>query len=121
MFQTGYVTYANQAKRRLLGVKKSTLREFGAVSTQTAKEMASGAACGGEGRRRGTITGIAGPDGGTARKPVGLVYIGCSVQGHTTAQEYRFSGNREKIRDNAVSAALTLTRRCILENCSKKE
>ena len=114
MFQTGYVTYANQAKRRLLGVKKSTLREFGAVSTQTAKEMASGALAAAKADVAGSITGI-------ARKPVGLVYIGCSVQGHTIAQEYRFSGNREKIRDNAVSAALTLTRRCILENCSKKE
>ena len=121
MFRTGYVTYANQAKRRLLGVKKSTLREFGAVSTQTAKEMASGALATAKADVAVSITGIAGPDGGTARKPVGLVYIGCSVQGHTIAQEYRFSGNREKIRDNAVSAALTLTRRCILENCSKKE
>lgn len=121
VFQTGYVTYANQAKRRLLGVKKSTLREFGAVSTQTAKEMASGALAAAKADVAVSITGIAGPDGGTARKPVGLVYIGCSVQGHTIAQEYRFSGNREKIRDNAVSAALTLTRRCILENCSKKE
>ena len=121
VFRTGYVTYANQAKRRLLGVKKSTLREFGAVSTQTAKEMASGALAAAKADVAVSITGIAGPDGGTARKPVGLVYIGCSVQGHTIAQEYRFSGNREKIRDNAVSAALTLTRRCILENCSKKE
>ena len=90
-------------------------------STQTAKEMASGALAAAKADVAVSITGIAGPDGGTARKPVGLVYIGCSVQGHTIAQEYRFSGNREKIRDNAVSAALTLTRRCILENCSKKE
>ena len=121
MFQTGYVTYANQAKRRLLGVKKEHIKGIRCGQHADGKGDGLRRACGGEGRRRGSITGIAGPDGGTARKPVGLVYIGCSVQGHTIAQEYRFSGNREKIRDNAVSAALTLTRRCILENCSKKE
>ena len=121
MFQTGYVTYANQAKRRLLGVKKSTLREFGAVSTQTAKEMASGALAAAKADVAVSITGIAGPDGGTARKPVGLVYIGCSVQGHTIRAGISiFPETVKKIRDNAVSAALTLTRRCILENCSKK-
>jgi len=117
----GYVTYSNEAKERLVRVSHQTLEQFGAVSEQTAREMAEGAARAAKAEAALSATGIAGPGGGTAEKPVGLVYIGCSVQGHTIAQEYRFSGNREKIRDNAVSAALTLTRRCILENCSKKE
>ena len=62
-----------------------------------------------------SVTGIAGPDGGSREKPVGLVYIGCCVAGRTAVQEYRFVGNRGKIRESAVSAALTLVRRCILE------
>ena len=65
------------------------------------------------------VTGIAGPDGGTEEKPVGLVYIACNVKGEITVKEYRFSGNRSKIRESAVSAALALMRGCILEYYSK--
>jgi len=65
------------------------------------------------------VTGIAGPDGGTEEKPVGLVYIACSVKGETTVKRYVFSGNRGKVRDSAVSAALSLTRSCVLEYFSR--
>ena len=62
-----------------------------------------------------SVTGLAGPDGGTEEKPVGLVYIGCSVKGKVVIEEYHFKGNREKIRQSAVSAALVLMRKCILD------
>lgn len=119
-FGTGYVTYSNKAKRKLLGVKKSTLKQFGAVSVQTAKEMARGALLASGADIAVSVTGIAGPDGGTDKKPVGLVYIGCCVQGRTFVQEYHFLGKREKIRESTVAAALTFARSCILEYTGEK-
>ena len=119
-FGTGYVTYSNKAKRKLLGVKKSTLKQFGAVSVQTAKEMAQGALLASGADVAVSVTGIAGPDGGTDKKPVGLVYIGCCVQGRTFVQEYHFLGNREKIRESTVAAALTFARSCLLEYTGEK-
>ena len=80
VYKTGVVTYANKAKRRLLGVKKSTLQKYGAVSEKTAEEMAKGAAVMFKADVAVAVTGIAGPDGGTAEKPVGLVYIACHVK-----------------------------------------
>ena len=119
VYKSGVVTYANKAKRRLLGVKKSTLQKHGAVSEKTAEEMAKGAAVMFKADVAVAVTGIAGPDGGSAEKPVGLVYIACHVKGKTTVREYRFSGNRQKIRESAVSAALSLMRECILVYYSK--
>ncbi len=119
VYKSGVITYSNKAKRRFLGVKKGTLQKHGAVSRQTAEEMAKGACLMLKADVSAAVTGIAGPDGGTAEKPVGLVYIACSVKGKTTVKEFRFSGNREKIRESAVSAALTLMRGCILEYYSK--
>lgn len=118
-FKTGLITYANKSKRKLAGVKKSTLDKYGAVSEQTAREMAKGAALLHKADVSAAITGIAGPDGGTDKKPVGLVYIACSVCGTVTVKEFHFSGNRNKIRETAVSYALTLMRECILEYYSK--
>lgn len=119
IYKSGVVTYSNKAKRRLLGVKKSTLQKHGAVSEKTAEEMAKGAAVMFKADVAVAITGIAGPDGGTETKPVGLVYIACHVKGKVTVREYRFSGNRTKIRESAVSAALALMRECILVYYSK--
>lgn len=118
-YKAGFVTYSNQAKSELLGVRKSTLDKYGAVSTETAREMAEGAALGAKSEVAVAVTGIAGPDGGSQEKPVGLVYIACTVKGETTVEEYRFRGNRDKIRQSAVSSALILTRRCMLEYYSK--
>ena len=106
----GYVTYSNDAKERLVDVKRETLLRYGAVSEQTAREMAEGAA-----RAAGTdaalsATGIAGPGGGTAKKPVGLVYIGCFLEGNTVVKECRFGGNRMENRLHTVEAALELLR-----------
>lgn len=114
VFETGMVTYANSTKKELLGVKEKTLTTYGAVSSQTAEEMVLGLA-----QRTGaevslSITGIAGPSGGTKEKPVGLVFMGCRVKDRTVIKEFHFNGNREKIRESSVAAALSLVRSCIL-------
>ncbi|MDE7224811.1 MAG: nicotinamide-nucleotide amidohydrolase family protein, partial [Acetatifactor sp.] len=119
VYKSGYVTYSNKAKRKLLGVKKSTLGKYGAVSRQTAEEMAKGLAFQAKSDVAVSITGVAGPDGGTEEKPVGLVYIACCVKGEVTTKEYHFSGNRQTIRAAAVSAALVLMRSCMLEYFSE--
>ena len=119
VFKSGYITYSNKAKRRLLGIKKNLLVKHGAVSKEIAREMAKGAAIISKADVTVSITGIAGPDGGTEEKPVGLVYIGCNVCGKVTVKEYHFSGNRAKIRENTVSAALSLMRECILQYYSE--
>lgn len=119
VYKTGVIVYSNKAKRRFLGVKKTTLHKYGAVSRQTAEEMAKGAALFMKADVAVAVTGLAGPDGGTEEKPVGLVYIACSVKGTVTVREYRFSGSRSRVRESAVSAALALMRRCILEYFSK--
>ena len=110
-----FVTYSNKAKRKLVGVKKETLDKHGAVSKQVAKEMAKGLASFHKVDVAIAVTGIAGPDGGSVEKPVGLVYIACCVCGVTTVKEYRFSGNRDKIRENTVARALIQARDCIME------
>ena len=115
VFREGFVTYANQAKEKYLGVKNETLRQFGAVSKQTAGEMAAGAAKAAGADTSIAITGIAGPGGGTAEKEVGLVYIGVYVKGKTRVEEYHLKGNRQKVRDYAVVNGLNLLRMMILE------
>lgn len=119
VFKSGFVTYSNKAKRKALGVKKGTLQKYGAVSAQTAEEMAKGVAFVSKADVAVSVTGIAGPDGGSEEKPVGLVYIGCNVKGTVTVKEFHFKGNRAKIREAATSAALMLMRRCMLEYYSK--
>lgn len=119
VFKAGFVTYSNKAKRRMLGVKKGTLQKYGAVSAKAAEEMAKGAAFVSKADVTVSITGIAGPDGGSEEKPVGLVYIACSVKGVVTVKEFFFHGNRAKIRETSTAAALMLMRRCILEYYSQ--
>lgn len=115
----GLVTYSNKAKRKYLGVKKGTLAKKGAVSEETAKEMAKGGVFFTKSDVCIATTGIAGPGGGSEEKPVGLVYIGCNVCGKITVKKYQFGGGREKIRQSATAAALTLLRQCVLEYYSK--
>lgn len=119
VYKSGYVTYSNKAKRRMLNVKKGSLEKKGAVSEEVAREMAKGAALVSRAEVSVAVTGIAGPDGGTEEKPVGLVYIACSVCGKIKVKKYNFSGNRAKIRETAVSLALILMRQCILEYYSE--
>lgn len=108
VFHQGYITYANEAKVSLIGVNRETLQQFGAVSPQTAWEMAAGAARVAGADCSLVTTGIAGPGGGTPEKPVGLVYIGCAVKGQVTVQKYQFQGNRTQVRTQAARAALEL-------------
>ncbi len=103
----GYVTYSNEAKERLVGVRHETLETYGAVSEQTAREMAEGALKAAGADVGLSSTGIAGPGGGTMEKPVGLVYVGCSVRGKTVVKECRFSGNRMENRLDTVKTALS--------------
>ena len=115
VFKMGHITYSNKAKKKILGVKKRTLEKHTAVSAEVAKEMIKGVEMVSKADVCVSVTGLAGPDGGTEKKPVGLVYIACSVKGNVTVQEYHFNGNREKIRENTTAAALILMRKCILK------
>lgn len=116
VFDEGYITYSNKAKHKNLGVRKSTLKTYGAVSKQTAKEMSRGCLKAAKADVALSVTGIAGPGGGTAEKPVGLVYIGCCFQGKTKVIRHQFSGSRSEVRRQSVEAALLLAESCILEN-----
>lgn len=116
VFLEGAVTYSNEAKERTLNVKKETLDIYGAVSEETAKEMAIGIS-----KRTGSdisvvTTGIAGPGGGSEEKPVGLVYIGLYYKGKVKAFKYIFNGNRHNVRTKATVTALDLVRREILKD-----
>lgn len=115
VFKQGFITYSNKAKRKLLNVKKTTLKEFGAVSEKTAREMAKGAILASGADAAIATTGIAGPDGGTEEKPVGLVYIGVSVRGQMYVEEYHFEGERSEVRESTVQAALALLKKGLEE------
>jgi nicotinamide-nucleotide amidase len=113
ILKEGYITYSNEVKIKNLGVNPETLQTFGAVSEQCAGEMAAGVMKVSASDVSIAITGIAGPDGGTPDKPVGLVYIGCFVNEKVTVKEYRLKGNRQKIRELSVIYAMDLLRRNI--------
>lgn len=103
----GVVTYANEAKEKLLGVSHTTLENYGAVSHETAREMADGALLMSGADIAVSVTGIAGPGGGTADKPVGLVYIGIARRGSKTkTYKNNFDGTRDAIRQKTVIRAL---------------
>lgn len=119
VFKYGFVTYSNKAKRKLVGVKKATLEKYTAVSEQVANEMAKGAAAESKADVAISVTGLAGPGGGTDEIPVGTVFIGCCIKGESKAYKYIFSGNRQRIREQATSAALTVLRKNVLEYYSK--
>ena len=113
VFSRGFVTYSNQAKINMLGVKPETLTLYGAVSGQTVSEMASGAITASEDEAdfAVAVSGIAGPDGGTVEKPVGLVYI-CVLKKGEVGQvtRYVFDGDRQSVRTQTVENALKTIR-----------
>lgn len=109
----GIIAYSNNTKTRLLGVKVATLRRSGAVSSAVVKEMAHGVRV----RLRAdvgiAVSGIAGPAGGTKKKPTGLVYVGLASDNHVCSQKFRFSGSRREVKEQAAAAALGLCRRAL--------
>jgi nicotinamide-nucleotide amidase len=110
-FVEGDVTYHNRSKMKRLGVKAKTLEKFGAVSRETASEMAAGLRKSAGADHALSITGIAGPTGGTVEKPVGLVYIGYAGPRRSLVKEFRFTGDRAWIRHRSALMALDLLRR----------
>jgi nicotinamide-nucleotide amidase len=105
-FDRGFVTYSNAAKSEMLGVRAETLDRHGAVSEETAREMAAGALAAGGGAAV-SITGVAGPTGGTPAKPVGMVCFGWALRGgRLDAATKRFDGDREAVRRQSVVFAL---------------
>ncbi len=115
VFCEAYVTYSDEAKQRLIGVCAETLEQYGAVSGQTAREMAAGAARAAGADVALSSTGIAGPGGGTPEKPVGLVYIGCCVRGEVQVRELHFHGDRMQNRTQTVEAALKLAEEMLMK------
>ena len=105
-FDRGFVTYSNEAKREMLGVEAATLEKHGAVSEETAREMAAGALA----RSRATvslaITGVAGPTGGSRSKPVGTVCFAWAAAGGVRSETRHFKGDRESVRKQSVVHAL---------------
>jgi len=115
VFMEGCVTYSNKSKINRLGVNPNTLEIYGAVSEETAIEMVEGIAKNFNTNVAISTTGIAGPDGGSIEKPLGLVYIGIYINGNTTVKKYIFNGNREEIRLQATKSAINDLRLRLLE------
>ena len=107
-FERGFVTYSNDAKQEMLGVNKSTIEAYGAVSQETVNEMALGALKNSHADYSLSVSGIAGPSGGSADKPVGLVWFAWAYQDTVITSEKKiFSGDRNEVREQAVFHALT--------------
>lgn len=106
-FERAFITYSNDAKQQMVGVADNSLRQWGAVSEQVVKEMAEGALKAANASFAIAVSGIAGPDGGTAEKPVGTVWFGFAAAGsETVTKRYIFQGDREAVRRQTVAMAL---------------
>lgn len=108
-FERGYVTYSNEAKAQAIGVAPEVIATFGAVSRPVVEQMAAGALHASGAQLAVAITGVAGPDGGSIEKPVGLVWFAlASPSSSGIAQQHQFAGDREAIRRAAVATALRM-------------
>jgi len=105
-FERGFVTYSNRAKMDLLSVSEATLRADGAVSLETALQMAAGALANSAANVAVSVTGIAGPDGGSEDKPVGTVCFGFAIGDRVDAERCRFSGDRAAVREQSTRHAI---------------
>ncbi len=111
VFERGFVTYTNQAKTESLGVPDALIQSEGAVSEAVARALVEGALKNSQAQIAVAVTGIAGPDGGTKEKPVGLVHIAVARDGQDTLSEHhQFDGGRDVVRMQSVGAALALVR-----------
>ncbi|KUM54582.1 CinA family protein [Rheinheimera sp. EpRS3] len=102
----GFITYSNKAKQQLLAVRSATLLQFGAVSEETVREMAEGAAKAANANMAIAVSGIAGPDGGSVYKPVGTVCFGFYLNGNVASSHLVFAGDRQQVRQQAIDYAL---------------
>ena len=114
IFPGGIVTYSNEWKEKELGVSKQTLEEFGAVSEQCVTELVNNLMIKSGTNAGISVSGIAGPTGGTADKPVGLVYVAVRLNDICTVKRYEFTGNRQSVRDRTVSKALNTLRELLV-------
>jgi len=105
-FERGFVVYSNAAKEQMLGVSRATLQRHGAVSEQTAQELARGALEHSRGTIALSVTGVAGPGGGSAEKPIGLVWFAWATKQALRSESRRFAGDREAVRRQSVVRAL---------------
>ncbi|MBR1860288.1 MAG: nicotinamide-nucleotide amidohydrolase family protein [Lachnospiraceae bacterium] len=118
VYKSGYITYSNKSKRKILGVRRSTIDKYGVISAETAMDMAKGLAGITKADICLSVTGNAGPDAAEG-KPVGLVFIGCCIKGKVKVTEARFIGERNEIREAATAAALSFLRHNMLEYYSR--
>jgi nicotinamide-nucleotide amidase len=107
-FDGGLITYSNESKTQLAAVPASLIAKYGAVSLEVADAMARGAQLHFPGTISVAVTGVAGPDGGSAEKPVGTVCIATCCKGKVNARKFHFDGNRDTIRDATVRQALQM-------------
>ena len=106
-YESGFITYTASSKQEMLGISTDTLKKYGAVSEQTAREMAHGAVTRSSAQVAASITGIAGPGGGTTKKPVGMVCFAWVMKdNHMQSETRHFSGDREAVRQQSVAVAL---------------
>ena len=107
IFERGFITYSNESKTELLGIPREIIDQYGAVSAETAQLMAEGALKNSRASLAVSITGIAGPDGGTPEKPVGLVFFGYALKGGSSGSlEHKFTGTRQEIQTAATLMAM---------------
>ncbi len=114
-FDCGVVTYSNEQKHKLLGVSEKTLRQYGAVSEQAALEMCKGVKELADADFGISVTGIAGPGGGTPEKPVGTVWIGICGENIHQAERFIFDGDRQQVRESTANTALKMVENVIKE------
>jgi nicotinamide-nucleotide amidase len=106
-FERGFITYSNLSKQQMLGVREATIKQHGAVSEMAVREMVAGALQYSAAQIALSVSGIAGPDGGSVDKPVGTVWFAWGIkQGETHAQRYQLGGNRAEVRVQAVCISL---------------
>ena len=119
-FQMSLVSYSDEVKNKVLGVPIDIIREFGAVSSQVATAMAKRAKKMALVNVGLGITGVAGPDGGTKEKPVGLVYIAVVTDDKIICKKYQFDGQRQEIKDQTAQRALEILKECLTETTNDK-